>query len=253
MKKVLIAALFITSISLTTANAEDCIDKACIEVYTQNGQIVIEGRKGSGPVSKTYVSPAPKVVRKVVPRVPKKVVVAPTPSLKPKVTTTKRPVVRKAPRKAPRKSLAITTTTDPTSLQDKLVELLPSAGIAYQPSFEPLVNVPVYFWSDLPEVVTKKVSIVDETVDIKLKPLSMWHFGDGGTYVTTKIGGPYPDGEIHHAYSKPGHYLIELITIWKGEFIIGGITYPITGSVTTVSVMPITVVAAPIRFVSHSR
>ncbi len=249
MRKVLIAALFIMTTSVAPAVAEDCIEKACIEVYTQNGQIVIEGRKGNGPVSRSYVSPAPKVLRKVAPRVPKRVITAPTPSLKPRITTTRHPVVRKAPRRAKK----ITTATDGTSLQDKLVELLPTAGIAYQPSFEPLINVPVYFWSDVPEEVTKKVDIVDETVDIKLKPLSMWHFGDGDLFVTTKTGGPYPDGEIHHAYSKPGHYLIELITIWKGEFIIGGITYPIIGSVTTVSVMPITVVAAPIRFVSHRR
>lgn len=249
MKKLLIAVLLINFTTPLAARANDCIEKACIEVYTQNGQIVIEGRKGNGPVAKTYVSPAPKVVRKVVPRVPKKVVAVPTPSLKPKITTTKRPVVRKAPRKAK----TVTTTTEATSLQDKLVELLPTAGIAYQPSFEPLVNVPVYFWSDVPQVVTKEVEIVGEKVEVELKPTSVWHYGDGVVYVTTKPGAPYPDGEIRHSYSKPGHYLIELFTMWQGNFKIKGVSRPITGSVRTVSVMPITVVAAPIRFVSHTR
>lgn len=249
MKKALIAALIFIILSTPNSRAADCIESACIEVYTQDGQLVIEGRRGTGPVAKTYLSPAPKVVRKVTPKVPKKVIVTPTPSLKPKMTTTKRPVVRKAPRKAK----AITTTSEATSLQDKLIEILPTAGIAYQPSFEPLVNVPVYFWNDLPQVVTKKVEIVGETVDVELRPTSIWHYGDGVVFATTKPGAPYPDGEIRHSYSTPGHYLIELITVWQGTFSIKGKKLPITGSLRSVSVLPITVVAAPIRFVSHSR
>lgn len=250
MKKFAITALILIFLNPLSARAADCIEKACIEVYTQNGQIVIEGHRGSGPISKSYISPAPKVVRKVVPKpVKRKVVATPTPSLRAKVTTTKRPAVKKLPRK----SKPITTRSDGTSIADKLVELLPTTGIAYQPSFEPLVHVPVYFWNDLPDVVTKKVEIVGESVDVELKPTSIWHFGDGTTLITDKRGGPYPDGDIQHSYSTPGHYAIELITNWRGLFKVKGVSYPITGSVTTVSVMPITVVAAPMRFVTHIR
>jgi hypothetical protein len=140
--------------------------------------------------------------------------------------------------------------TPATSLEDKLIESIPTAGISYQPSFSPLVQTPVYFWSDIPTVITKRVEIVGEMVDVKLKPTFIWHYGDGVIYVTRKVGAPFPDGEIRHTYSKPGHYLIELITRWDGEFTVGGISARIPGEITTVSVLPITVVAAPIRFMN---
>ena len=37
-------------------------------------------------------------------------------------------------------------------------------------------------------------------------------------YATTNVGAPYPNGQIRHAYEKPGHYVIELITKWAGDF-----------------------------------
>ena len=96
MKRILIAALVIARTIAPPAHAEDCIEKACIEVYTQDGKIVIEGRKGTGPVEKKSVAPAPAKSRK--PVVPKNVAPVPkvTASAKPKVTTaTKKPVVQK--------------------------------------------------------------------------------------------------------------------------------------------------------------
>jgi hypothetical protein len=242
MKKLLALSLIMTSLSLP-AHAADCIEKACIDVYTQDGKIVIEGRKGSGPVEKKAVAPAPKTTRKPVTRKP----VAPKPMVtgtaKPKVvTSTKKPVVRKKPTPAP--------TNTATSLSDKLVEMLPTAGISYSPSFQPLIKVPVFFWCDIPQVVTKKIEIVGEIVEVSLKPTFIWHYGDGVIYPTRKVGAPYPDGEIQHSYSNPGHYLIELITIWSGEFTVQGVKARIPGDIKTVSVLPITVVAAPSRFTS---
>ena len=134
MKRFLICVMFLTTFT-ATASATDCIEKACIEVYTQNGTIVIEGRKGTGPVEKKSVSPAPSkpripIVRKTVRPKPKPVVTA---QAKPKiVTSTKKPVVKKRVR---------TDSSSPaTSLSDKLVEILPTAGIAYSPSFSPLIK-----------------------------------------------------------------------------------------------------------------
>jgi hypothetical protein len=237
MKKILIAALLCTTF-IPAACAADCIDKACIDVYTQDGKIVIEGRKGSGPVQKKAVAPAP--VKKRAPIIrrsatPKPVASA---SARPKVATTKKPVVRKV----------VTPSAQAQSLNDKLIEALPTAGIAYSPSFEPLIKVPVYFWSDIPSFFTKRIEIVGELVDVKLKPTFFWHYGDGVVYVTDKVGAPYPDGQIRHSYSKPGHYIIELITQWAGDFTVQGVTAHINGDIQTVSVLPITVVAAPTRF-----
>jgi hypothetical protein len=160
--------------------------------------------------------------------------------------TAKKPTIKK-PRKKP---AAKKTAATPSSLEDKLIESIPTAGISYQPAFSPLVQTPVYFWSDIPTVVTKRVEIVGEVVNVRLRPTFIWHYGDGVIYLTRKVGAPFPDGEIRHTYSKPGHYLIELITRWDGEFTIDGISARIPGEITTVSVLPITVVTAPIRFMN---
>lgn len=219
-------------IAVPGANAADCTVKACIDVYTQDGHIVIEGRKGSGPKSTKAAAPRPKATKKAV---------AP----KPKSTIAAKPVARKPRMKAvPKKVLQA------TSLEDKLIESIPTAGISYQPSFSPLVNTPVYFWSDIPTLVTKKVEIVGELVNVRLRPTFIWHYGDGVVYVTREVGAAYPEGKIQHTYSKPGHYVIELITRWDGEFTVDGVTAHIPGEITTVSVLPITVVAAPIRFMN---
>lgn len=240
MKKLIAVTIFLSVFS-APARAADCIEKACIDVYTQNGTIVIEGRKGSGPVEKKAVVPAPAQTRKAVVRKP----VLPKPKVtgtaKPKInTSTKKPVVRKKPTPS--------ATASATSLSDKLVELLPTTGIAYSPSFQPLIKVPVYFWCDVPEVITKKMEIVGEAVTVKLKPTFIWHYGDGIFFITRKFGAPFPDGEIQHTYSNQGHYLVELITRWEGTFTVDGVTAPIPGQIDTVSVLPITVVAAPSRF-----
>jgi hypothetical protein len=238
-----VKVLLLTSvliIPLNHAAGADCIEKACIDVYTQDGHIVIEGRRGSGEKS-TKVIPAPS--KSSIPRAKpsKKAVVKP-----PAVKTSKKPTIKK-PRKKP---VVKKTASAATSLEDKLIESIPTAGISYQPSFSPLVQTPVYFWSDIPTLVTKQVEIVGEVVNVRLRPTFIWHYGDGVIYVTRKVGAAFPDGEIRHTYSKPGHYLIELITRWDGEFTIDGISARIPGELTTVSVLPITVVAAPIRFMN---
>lgn len=246
-----IALTFIFCITATPiSQASECEIKACIDVYIQDGRIVIEGRKGKGPTSTTQTIPAPPPVEKpsvVKPKVsksPKPVVkkIAPAPLIKKKVA----PTIKKPPKK----KAARRTETNATSLADKLIESIPTSGISYQPSFSPLIKTPVFFWSDVPQVVTKKVEILGEVVNVRLRPIFIWHYGDGVVYMTREVGAGYPDGKIQHTYSKPGHYLIELVTNWRGEFTIDGITAPIPGNLTTVSVLPISVVAAPVRFVN---
>ncbi len=244
MKKLLITSLLIALVP-QPAMAADCNEKACIDVYTQDGKIVIEGRKGTGPKATEAVTPKPAVTRNQNPKSSLKPKV--TPTQKPKVLTTKKPVVVK-PRTIKKPTAGATKAA--TSLSDKLVEMLPTAGIAYSPSFQPLIKVPVFFWSDVPEVINKKISIVGEVVEVQLKPSFIWHYGDGVIFPTRKVGAGYPDGEIQHSYSNPGHYLIELITIWSGEFTVQGVKARIPGDIKTVSVLPITVVAAPSRFTS---
>jgi hypothetical protein len=142
------------------------------------------------------------------------------------------------------------STTPAQSLFDKLVESIPTSGISYQPSFSPLVKTPVYFWSDVPTVLTKRVKILDEIVDIKLKPNFIWHYGDGVIFATRDVGAAFPDGKIQHTYSRPGHYLIELVTHWSGEFTVSGVSTPIPSELISLAILPISVVTAPIRFVN---
>ena len=132
MKRILIAAIVIATSIAPPAHAADCIEKACIEVYTQDGHIVIEGRKGKGPASTKVVIPAPSKSSTPHPKATKKIVV-PVPTVK----TSKKPTVKKIPRKPKVKK----SSTSATSLQDKLVESIPTAGISYQPSFSPLVKM----------------------------------------------------------------------------------------------------------------
>ena len=260
MKEILITALTITLISAPTSSAQECVKKACIEVYTQDGHIVIEGRKGKGtPSTANKTAQPPKKSATAKPSVKASVKATPIPPVTPPVKKSGQSAPSKKASSKPSAKPTLKVTRQPvvkesgaseSSLYDKLVESLPTAGISYQPSFSPLVKTPVYFWSDIPTLVTKKVEIVGELVEVRLRPTFIWHYGDGVIYLTRNVGAPYPDGQIQHTYYKPGHYLIELITRWDGEFTIDGISTRIPGEITTVSVLPITVVTAPIRFMN---
>jgi hypothetical protein len=251
----ILAAANFTAIAPTSAAERECAEKACIEVYTQDGKIVIEGRKGTGPSSSRTVTttPTPRpTVKATTAPAPKKV--APPKPAKKAVVVSKAPPVKKVTVKKPvvKKPVVKGADSEATSLSDRLVEILPTAGIAYSPSFQPLIKVPVFFWSDIPEVIVKKIAIVGEIVEVKLRPTFLWHYGDGVVYATRNVGGTYPDGQIQHSYSTPGHYLIQLITSWDGEFTVQGVKSRIPGQIKTVSALPITVVAAPTRFVPPS-
>ena len=235
---------FTSLISTSPASASECELKTCIEVYVKDGRIVIEGRRGSGPSSSTTTKPIPKRTAK--PRVSASPTPKPPVSAPPSLPKTS----KKRPKVSTPKSTTSSSTTPAQSLFDKLVESIPTSGISYQPSFSPLVKTPVFFWSDVPEVLTKRVKILDEVVDIKLKPNFVWHYGDGVIFATRDVGAAFPDGKIQHTYSKPGHYLIQLVTHWSGEFTVSGVSTPIPSELISLAILPISVVSAPIRFVN---
>ena len=245
------------------AQAQECVRLACIDVYTENGQIIIVGKKETGPItakSQSVIKPkviAPKVVapKVVAPRViaPKPVaprVIAPTRVPLKAIAPTRvssKPLVRKpASKDAPRK---VIQTSAAISLSDRLVKLLPTGGIAYQPNFEPLAKVPIYFWCDLPPIFQARVTVVGEAVDVLLRPSFSWSYGDGNFFQTTHLGAPYPYGEIVHTYSNAGTYIVTLLTTWNGTFSHNAQVRAITGQIKTVSIVTIKVVAAPSRLV----
>jgi hypothetical protein len=154
----------------------------------------------------------------------------------------KKPTVKRSYK--PRIKKAVTK----VNLSDRLTKLVPTAGVAYQPEFEPLVNVPVYFWCDLPTLFQSRVDIIGEVVDVALRPSFVWSFGDGSVYATTENGAPYPAGTIHHIYKQPGTYQVSLLTTWNGTYTHNAAARAVTGTVKKLSFALITIVNAPTTF-----
>ena len=233
--KILTLITALTAATIAPSAAAEC-EIACVDVYTQDGQLIFEARKGSGPKASAAVKP------KTVAKAKAKVVAKPKIVLRPKVIAKPKTVV-------PKKKTAPVAVAA-TSLSDRISKSLPTAGISYQPSFQPLINVPVYFWSDVPTLFRSKVDLIGESIDVLMRPSFTWSFGDGSFATTTDPGGPYPSGKITHIYSNPGTYPVILITTWGGSFSHNSIERAITGQIKKSTALSITVVAAPTRFMN---
>jgi hypothetical protein len=219
------------------AQAADCVSKACIDVYVQDGQIIIEGHKGSGPKGSVARKPAPRVKPKV----------RPTPSPRPTVRSTyiapKKPIVRKPITRKP----APHRVGKPVSLSDKLIKLIPTGNIAHEPSSTAIVNIPVIYYCDLPGIFRTKVAIIGEVVDVTMRPSFLWSFGDGSFFATTLPGAPYPNHLITHTYEKAGTYAIVMVATWGGTWSNNGVARAITGEIRKVSFATVTIANAPTR------
>ena len=217
--------LFIGANSATAA----CTDKTCVDVFTDQNQLIITAQKGAGkpaskPISKATKRPVPKVAKSK-PAVKKPAVKKPT---------VKKPAVKKP------------TTA---SLSDRLVKLLPEGDINFQPSAESVVNVPTYFWTKTPHHFQAAVPILDVIVYVNLYSTFTWSFGDGQTLFTPLQGGPFPNPSVKHAYSSKGYKDVELKVTWQGTWSVNGVTAPIVGNLITQSIsQTIQVVSAPTLF-----
>jgi hypothetical protein len=238
--KVLLLISLFSLTPINSSNAADC-EIACVDVYTQDGQLIFEARKGSGPKATAVPKPVTKP----------KVVAKPRPVTKPKAVV--RPKAVAVPKVAPPKKKRVVKKSAPvavvvTSLSDRLSKSLPTTGISYQPNYQPLINVPVYFWNDMPSEFRSKVDLIGEVIDVTMRPSFTWAFGDGTFKSTTDSGAPFPNGKITHIYSNPGIYPVVLVTTWGGTFTHNGIARAITGEIRKVTALTITVVAASTRF-----
>ena len=235
---IIFLSLALVCSGMQVAVADQCQESACITVYTDDNQIIIEARKGNTTVKKTIAQAPKKVAVKVAPK-PRAVPLFFPPVAQPAV---KKPTVKRTYK--PRIKKAVTK----VNLSDRLTKMVPTAGVAYQPEFEPLVQVPVYFWCDLPTFFQSRVDIIGEVVDVALRPSFLWSFGDGSFYATTENGGPYPAGTIHHTYKQPGTYQVSLLTTWNGTYTHNAAARAVTGTVKKVSIALITIVNAPTTF-----
>ena len=221
MRKLLL--ILILSLFPISEAAADCTSKVCVDVYTENGQLVIEAKK-----SGSTLTPKPRVASTVAP--------------KPKPTTTRK-YTYKPRTNAPKPR----NTTN--SLADKVLQSLPTLQVAYQPAGKILPRIPVIFFTDLPTFFNKDYRILGQKVSVNVKPQSMWSFGDSSILVTNKAGKPYPSTEITHSYSVPGTYTVLVATIWSGDFTVDGVTFPINGSIRQNTAVDVKVVGAGTKFV----
>jgi hypothetical protein len=235
---ILIGTLILTSF-IAPARGDDCAEKACITVYTENNQIIIEAKKGNTTAKKSIAQAPKKAAVKPIPKPTARPLFFPPAATKPVVT---KPKIKRTYKPRVKKS------TTSVNLSDRLTKMVPTAGVAYQPEFEPLVKTDVYFWCDLPTIFQSRVDIIGEIVDVTLRPSFTWSFGDGSVMSTTENGAAYPNGTIRHSYSKPGSYVITLLTTWNGSFTHNAQIRAVTGTVKKVAVAAITVVQGPTHF-----
>ncbi len=236
---ILIGSLVLTSF-IAPAQADECVENACIRVYTENNQIIIEAKRGSARVKKKIA------------QAPKKPTVkpSPNPTVRPMFFPPAKPAVSKPQVKRSYKPRVKKSTTS-VNLSDRLTKMVPTAGVAYQPEFEPLVKTDVYFWCDLPSVFQSRVDIIGEIVDVTLRPSFTWSFGDGTFFSTTENGAAYPNGTIRHSYARAGSYVITLLTTWNGSYTHNAQVRAVTGTIKKISAAAITVVQGPTRFTTN--
>ena len=226
-------SLIIGFLIFGSANANAaCTEKTCVDVFTDQNQLVITAQKGAvKPTPKPTPKPAPKAVT------PKPVVVVTKPP-KPKAVAPK-PVVKKVA--APKPATA--------SLSDKLIKLLPAGDINFQPGTQSVVNIPTYFWTQTPARFQAVVPILDVIVYVNLYSTLTWSFGDGSEMTTLLRGGPFPNPSVTHAYKTKGDKQVNLKVTWQGTWSVNGVTSPIVGKLITQSVSRnLQVVSAPTLF-----
>ena len=203
---------------------QECLDKTCVDVFTENNQLIITASKNGAkatpmPSKKAVVKPKLAVTKKNTPRPVAKIAVPK------KVTPTKA-----KPKAAPAKKVSA------TSLSDRLIKLVPVGDINFQPENDALVNMPVYFWTKTPQHFHTVVPILNLVVYVNLYSTFTWSFGDGKVFTTTNQGGSYPIGLITNTYQSNGNYPVSLKITWRGTWSVNGVTTPISGNAITQSV-----------------
>ena len=232
--QVILTLLMLLPATLAAADNQ-CLDKTCVDVFTENNQLIITASKDGAkpkpaPSKKAVVKPKPVVSKKITPK----------PVSKPVV---KKVVASPIPKRVPIKKVAT------ASLSDRLIKLLPIGDINFQPDQDALVNMPVYFWTHTPQHFQAVVPILDLIVYVNLHSTFTWSFGDGRVITTTNQGSPYPVGVITNTYQKNGEYPVNLMVIWRGTWSVNGVTTPISGNGITQSITrDISVVNAVGRF-----
>ena len=221
IKRYQVILILLTLLPASAAAADNqCLDKTCVDVFTQDNQLIITAAKNGvkpkpAPSKKAVLKPKTAVSKKPVPKI----------SIKPVV----KKVVLK-PKLAPVKKAAT------ASLSDRLIKLLPIGDVNFQPDQDALVNMPVFFWTKTPQHFQAVVPILDLIVYVNLHSTFTWSFGDGKFITTTMQGGAYPLGLITHTYKSNDNYPVNLKITWRGTWSVNGVTTAISGNGITQSI-----------------
>jgi hypothetical protein len=106
----------------------------------------------------------------------------------------------------------------------------PPSPLRVEPRNTALAGLPGYLeiGGDNPAVVT----CLNEEITASARYVVHW--GDGHTTETTTQGGPYPDGDVRHAYADKGNVEIVVEAYWRGEWRgneLGEVANPTTDSI----------------------
>ena len=185
----LFSALFL--LPTVDAHGSNCA-QTCVEIRREGGELVITARRDPVRVIRPTVSPTPTP--------------SPSPS-PPKRTTTSPPPRRKAPAR-PGNGVQ-----KRPSFSDQIRELLPEGSFRTLPQSGALINEPLLIRAFGCAEFTKKLPILDTTVELRLTPQLWWVWGDGQSEVWAVSA-----TRGAHIYSRAGRYLIQMRCQWSGWF-----------------------------------
>ena len=165
----------------------------CVEVHREGGELVITAHRDP--------------VRPVAPTTPAPPSVSPTPS--PSATSTIRP--RRPVSKIPKKPIK---RAPRPSLSNQIRELLPEGSFIVRPARGALVHEPLLIATSGCAPISKKLPILDTSVELNLQPTVFWKWGDG----TSQWWSSGVQTRGAHIFDKSGRYLIEMECHWGGFF-----------------------------------
>lgn len=79
------------------------------------------------------------------------------------------------------------------------------------------------------------VTLLGRSVRIRVSSAGYrWDFGDGSPVLSTSsAGGPWPDGDVRHAYAHPGEYTVLAKVVYRGDYSVDGRSWlPVDSTVT---------------------
>lgn len=211
MRKLLaliLCVLLFAELTFTSRALAECVNSICVDVTSDpaNNQIIITAHK---PGSTYSQSPRPRPSR--------------TALRKPWIPWLPRTT---SPTPRPKRTYKRISTAD---LADRFTQLVPRGAIHVQPKEPLLTQVPVNFWSEVPNEFTFTTVLLGVAVKVDLAPSFSWSFGDGAADSITGRGAPYPFGTVRHRFTAAGEKEITLSISWSGKAWIDGIPAPIPG------------------------